>query len=100
MDLLQAQYNGRGKFDALQVAKASDFGVNDRLLTAKTHLGHILYVGDTVLGYDLMTAQLADADLDRHLEKGNSLPDVVLVRPLSFVLLLPAMIGTCLIVIW
>ena len=63
----------------LQVAKASDFGVNDRLLTARTHLGHILHAGDTVLGYDLLTAQLADPELDRYLEKGNTLPDVVLV---------------------
>ena len=63
----------------MQVAKASDFGVNDRLLTARSHLGRLLHPGDTVLGFDLMTAQLSDQELDRYLEKGHTLPDVVLV---------------------
>ena len=62
-----------------QVARSSDFGINDRILLAKTHLGHLLHPGDTVLGYDLLTAQLADPELDQYLEKGLSLPDTVLV---------------------
>ena len=61
------------------MARASDFGKNDRILNARTHLGHLLHVGDTVLGYDLLTAQLADQDLERYQEKGLSMQDVILV---------------------
>lgn len=61
------------------MARASDFGKNDRILSAKTHLGHLLHVGDTVLGYDLLSAQLADPELDRYQDKGLSLQDVILV---------------------
>lgn len=63
----------------VQVARASDFGKNDRILSARTHLGHLLHVGDTVLGYDLLSAQLADQELDKYQEKGLSLQDVILV---------------------
>lgn len=70
----------------MQVARSSDFGKNDRLLMARTHLGHLLHAGDTVLGYDLLAAQLADAELDKYQEKGLSLPDVILVSPQTFTL--------------
>ena len=62
-----------------QVARTSDFGKNDRILSARTHLGHLLHVGDTVLGYDLLTAQLVSPELERAQEKGLLLPDVILV---------------------
>ena len=61
------------------MARSADFGKNDRILTASTHLGHLLHVGDTVLGYDLLTAQLTDPELDKYLAKGLALQDVVLV---------------------
>ena len=63
----------------LQVARGADFGKNDRILSATTHLGHLLHAGDTVLGYDLLTAQLSDPELDKYLEKGLTLQDVILV---------------------
>ena len=62
------------------MAKASDFGSNDRIIMAKSHLGRLLRPGDTVLGYDLLTAQLVDPELDKFIEKGLTLPDVILVR--------------------
>lgn len=65
----------------LQVAKSADLGSNDRLHFTITHLGHLLHSGDTALGYDLQTAQLADAELEKQVEKGMSLPDVILVMP-------------------
>ena len=64
-----------------QVARASDFGRNDRTLFARTHLGHLLHAGDTALGYDLAAANVADAGLEAAMERGLVLPDVVLVRP-------------------
>ena len=65
---------------AAQVARASDFGRNDRTLFARTHLGHLLHAGDTALGYDLASANVADSDLEKALERGLVLPDVILVR--------------------
>ncbi|KAK9846267.1 hypothetical protein WJX81_000414 [Elliptochloris bilobata] len=64
----------------VQVARAADFGRNDRTLFARTHLGHLLHAGDTALGYDLAAANLADSDLEKALERGLVLPDVILVR--------------------
>jgi len=63
------------------VARASDFGRNDRTLFARTHLGHLLHAGDTALGYDLAAANVADAGLEAAMERGLVLPDVVLVSP-------------------
>jgi len=63
------------------VARTSDFGKNDRILSARTHLGHLLHVGDSVLGYDLLSAQLVSPEVEKALEKGLSLPDVILVPP-------------------
>lgn len=38
--------------------------------------------GDSVLGYDLEHANLADPDLDKWIARGGSPPDVILVRRL------------------
>ncbi|EKU21427.1 60s ribosomal export protein [Nannochloropsis gaditana CCMP526] len=40
----------------VEIIKSSDFGVRDVTHRAVSHLGHLLAVGDTVLGYDLGTA--------------------------------------------
>lgn len=49
-------------------------GVNDTRYTVLSHLGNLLKAGDTVMGYDLSTAVLAEG------EEADSLPDVVLVK--------------------
>mmetsp|Transcript_25446 Transcript_25446/g.55257 ORF Transcript_25446/g.55257 Transcript_25446/m.55257 type:complete len:560 (+) Transcript_25446:171-1850(+) len=64
----------------VQVARSSDFGRNDTVFFAKTHLGHLLHPGDIALGYDLATAQLVGIDFEAFIAKGGSLPDVILVR--------------------
>ena len=69
---------GRYAVAEVQVAKSSDFGRNDNILTARTHLGNLLNPGDTVLGYDVANANLCDPELDKF--RGLSIPDVVLVR--------------------
>ena len=45
----------------------------------RTHLGHLLHPGDTALGYDLTRANFVDDELESFVQKGNTLPDVVLV---------------------
>jgi len=66
-----------------QVAKASDFGRNDRTFFVRTHLGHLLHAGDSALGYDMSTANTVDADLEAAVAKGLTVPDVILVGLLS-----------------
>jgi hypothetical protein len=63
------------KLAEVEVAKSSDFSVTYRLIT---HLGGILSVGDTVMGYALRTANLSsDVDLS---ELRFAAPDVILVK--------------------
>lgn len=63
----------------VQVARMSDFGVNDNILSARTHLGHHLQAGDTALGYDLASLQIVDPELEKY-RRGIQLPDVLLVK--------------------
>ncbi|CAI5503965.1 unnamed protein product [Closterium sp. Naga37s-1] len=63
----------------VQVARVADFGKNDVIFTARTHLGHLLRPGDYAMGYDLHGANLNSDDLARYSNRAT-LPDVVLVR--------------------
>ena len=63
----------------MQVAKASDFGRNDKTSFVRTHLGHLLHPGDNALGYDMSTSNLANPDLEAAADKGYAIPDVILV---------------------
>ena len=67
----------------VEVARATDLGVNDIRFRTTTHLGHLLRAGDTVLGYDVLsgTGNLLEQDCER-IEKRQAIPDVVLVRKL------------------
>eukprot|EP00924_Labyrinthula_sp_SR-Ha-C_P015731 snap_masked-scaffold_4-processed-gene-8.5-mRNA-1 protein AED:0.00 eAED:0.00 QI:0/-1/0/1/-1/1/1/0/490 len=42
----------------VEVARASDFGVNDKRFFIRCHLGKWIKVGDSVLGYDLVNTNL------------------------------------------
>ncbi|KAI9074599.1 hypothetical protein K1719_041777 [Acacia pycnantha] len=61
-----------------QVARVSDFGKNDTTFDIKTHLGHLLNVGDHALGYDLYAANNNDIELDKY--RGLVLPEAILVK--------------------
>ena len=60
------------------MARLSDFGRNDTVFFARSHLGAILKAGDTVLGYDISSSNFNDFAFDS-LER-NSLPDVILLK--------------------
>ena len=77
----QTAANGKLELADAQVARVADFGSNDTTYHVRTHLGHLLNPGDTALGYDLTRANFVDDELEGFLQKGNTLPDVVLVRP-------------------
>jgi nonsense-mediated mRNA decay protein 3 len=70
--------NGKYILADVQCVRAKDFGVNDNMFFAKTHLGHILKPGDSVLGYDLSTTIFNDSDLTSL--KGKIMPDLILVK--------------------
>ena len=69
----------------VMVARESDFGVNDQTFRCVTHLGNLLQVGDTVLGYDLESSVLsggAEWEIGRCFNSSFVMPDVVLVKKL------------------
>ncbi|PNW72682.1 hypothetical protein CHLRE_15g640250v5 [Chlamydomonas reinhardtii] len=72
--------SGRYQLAEAQIARVSDFGKNDTVFYVRTHLGNILHPGDTVLGYDLTTAQLTGIDYDNHMSAGGRVPEIILVR--------------------
>lgn len=61
----------------VELARDCDLGRNDDRVHAVSHLGHLLRAGDTVLGYDVSSANLPEGEAS---ELVGSLPDVVLVR--------------------
>jgi len=65
----------------VELARSSDFGVNDTTFRVRTHLGNILQPGDTALGYDLSNLQIVDPELDKYSGKHQSfIPEVILVK--------------------
>eukprot|EP00762_Andalucia_godoyi_P001129 ANDGO_02061.mRNA.1 60S ribosomal export protein NMD3 len=59
---LQSSYaSSRFKLVEATLARSSDLGVNDNVSFVRTHLGHLLHPGDTVMGYDLTTAVANDS---------------------------------------
>lgn len=67
----------KARLAEVELARDSDLGRNDNRVHAVSHLGHILRAGDTVLGYDISSANFPDGEASA-LER--SLPDVILVR--------------------
>ncbi|XP_072037881.1 60S ribosomal export protein NMD3-like [Amphiura filiformis] len=60
------------------VMRAQDMGVTDSQYHCRTHLGHILKAGDSVLGFDMASTNVNDANLEKI--NPDNLPDVVLVK--------------------
>ena len=75
----------RGRFFLAEVtvARASDFGNEDSQYTVRTHLGGILHVGDSVMGYHLTGTNFNNPQFEA-LEESNAhsstIPDVILVK--------------------
>nr|KAG5697626.1 hypothetical protein BaRGS_011175 [Batillaria attramentaria] len=62
------------------VARMSDLGVNDQQYHTRSHLGHLLHVGDTVLGFDFTCSNLNHAQFEKI--RDDRVPDVLLVKKL------------------
>lgn len=77
------QSNGRFHLAEVTVARASDLGVNDTTYFTRTHLGGVLHVGDSALGYHLTGSNFNDANfeaIEASSRYGSTIPDVILVR--------------------
>lgn len=84
MDIEAAgQQKGRWFLAEATVARASDLGVNDNTYFVRTHLGHILHPGDSVMGYMLTGTNYNNPHFEA-LERSNAysstIPDVMLVK--------------------
>ncbi|KAL1850224.1 hypothetical protein VTK73DRAFT_9699 [Phialemonium thermophilum] len=74
---------GKMILSEVTVARSSDLGVNDKTYFARTHLGHLLHAGDSVLGYMItgsnFNSSLLD-DVESSHQYGSTVPDVILVK--------------------
>jgi nonsense-mediated mRNA decay protein 3 len=66
------------KMVQVEIARAADFGKNDKTFIVNTHLGEILNYNDTVLGFDLEAMNMMD--LEDFENKNNLVPPVVIVK--------------------
>ncbi|XP_063707071.1 60S ribosomal export protein NMD3 [Culicoides brevitarsis] len=60
------------------LVKASELGVNENTIHTRTHIGHLLKVGDSVMCYDLSEANINNADFEKL--KSDKIPDVIVVK--------------------
>ncbi|XP_077295001.1 60S ribosomal export protein NMD3 [Arctopsyche grandis] len=60
------------------VVKASDLGTADRTIHTRTHLGHVLKTGDSVLGYNIQDSNINDPNYDKL--DSSTIADVILVK--------------------
>ncbi|KAL3289186.1 hypothetical protein HHI36_003622 [Cryptolaemus montrouzieri] len=60
------------------VVRACDLGITENTIHIKTHLGHVLKVGDSVLGYNLLDSNINDPNFDKL--DSSKIPDVFLVK--------------------
>ena len=74
------KYTGGFVTAHIEVARATDFGINDSTYIVRSHLGNILKAGDPVLGYDLVHS-MVQGNLRERLN--FDMQDVVLVRKSS-----------------
>lgn len=77
-------FPGQGKVSQKHVVadvwlvKASELGINENTVHARTHLGHLLKPGDSVLAYNIEDANINDDHYDKL--KKEHIPDVVIVK--------------------
>jgi hypothetical protein len=77
VNVSRAAAKQRFKMVQVEVARAADFGHNDKTFIVNTHLGETLNYNDTVLGFDLDAINLMQLDdLDHEIQ----VPPVVLVK--------------------
>ncbi|KAK9505680.1 hypothetical protein O3M35_009674 [Rhynocoris fuscipes] len=74
----QGQVSNKHILADVWVVKSSELGVTDNTIHTRSHLGHILKPGDSVLGYNLSESNINDDNFDT-INKDN-ISDVLLVK--------------------
>ncbi|XP_008556831.1 60S ribosomal export protein NMD3 [Microplitis demolitor] len=62
----------------VELVRASELGLTENYIYARTHLGHLLKEGDSALGYALADSNINDANFEKL--SANEIPDVILVK--------------------
>ncbi|CAL4069883.1 unnamed protein product, partial [Meganyctiphanes norvegica] len=73
----QGQISTKHVVSEVWVQRTCDLGTDD-MIFCRTHLGHLLSIGDTVLGIDIRTSNINNEDFEK-INK-DSVPDVILVK--------------------
>jgi nonsense-mediated mRNA decay protein 3 len=76
------QQKGRFFLAEATVARASDMGSSDQTFYTRTHLGGVIHVGDTVMGYHLTRTNFNNTLYDdlENSKYASTIPDVILVK--------------------
>lgn len=74
----QASKSSRHQPCDIWLVRASQLGANESIIHSRSHLGHILCVGDSVMGYSMKEANINESEFDKL--KSDQIPDVILVR--------------------
>ncbi|KAI8326046.1 NMD3-domain-containing protein [Martensiomyces pterosporus] len=69
---------GRYALADVTIQRMADVGKNDDVIIVRSHLGNLLNFGDTVLGYDLLTANINNENFEKL--RQDDIPSVVLVK--------------------
>ncbi|KAJ1935646.1 ribosome-binding protein, partial [Kickxella alabastrina] len=75
---LLGQRHGRYALADITIQRMADVGKNDNEIIVRSHLGNLLNYGDTVLGYDLATANVNNKNFESL--NSDDVPAVVLVK--------------------
>lgn len=76
-----SENDGKYSLADVWVVRSSELGSSESEIHCKTHLGHLLSPGDSVLGFDLANSNLNNAELDDYQQiQGDRLPDVILLK--------------------
>jgi len=77
-------FSGQGKVSQKHVladcwvTKTSELGMDDNAIHCRTYMGHVLNIGDSVLGLDLKNSNVNNPELEKL--PTDKIPDVVLVK--------------------
>uniref|UniRef100_A0A1B0FCV2 60S ribosomal export protein NMD3 n=1 Tax=Glossina morsitans morsitans TaxID=37546 RepID=A0A1B0FCV2_GLOMM len=74
----QGQLSFRHALCDIWLVRASELGINDNTIHTRSHLGHLLKVGDSVMGYNLAEANINNAEYDKLITQ--EIPDIILVK--------------------
>lgn len=60
------------------LVRASQLGINENTTHTRSHLGHVLNVGDSVMGYSMKESNINNIEFEKL--KTDKIPDIILVR--------------------